>query len=242
MTTENDFLDGAIPAEPETAPIEQVQATPDVSTEAPPAPVEPIQDHAPQAKPDIGTIPITALLDEREKRKELERRVAQFEQERAAQAPAAPDPNTDPYAYQQHQMQQMQQVIIDNRLNMSEQGCRRHYGDDITDKAKDWALSKFGTNPAFQAEVLGNPDPYDYAIKAFQRDQIASQVTADDFTAFQAWKSVQAQIASAPVANSAPATQSAPIPRSIASTPSAGGGVSHQPYDPDAAFAGAFPG
>ena len=241
MATENDFLDGGVPVEPESAPAEQVQATPEpASQESAPAPVEPSPEPTPSPKPDAGTIPITALLDEREKRKELERRLAQFEQERAA--PVAPDPTTDPYAYQQHLMQQVQQQVLDTRLNMSETGCRRHYGDEVTDKAKEWALAKFSANPAFQAEVLGSPDPYDYAIKAFQRDQIASQVTADDFTAFQAWKAAQAQIASAPAAQAAPATPSAPVPRSIASTPSAGGGVAHQPYDPDAAFAGAFPG
>ena len=239
MTIENDFLDG-IPVEPETVSIADALVPEPVPVAEPV--LEPIPEPAPQPKADVGTIPISALLDEREKRKDLERRIAQFEQERAQQVTQIPDQLSDPQGYNQHQMQQMQQTMLDNRLNMSETGCRRHYGDDLTDKAKEWAVAKFGTNTAFQSEVLGNADPYDYAIKAFQRDQIASTVTSDDFTAFQAWKSAQAQIATAPADQASPVTSSAPIPRSIVSVPSAGGGVAHQPTDPDAAFAGAFPG
>lgn len=238
MTEKDDFLDGVMPVEPEAMPEPQAAPAPEPAPEpqaVPPAvPVEP----EPAPKPEPGHIPITALLDEREKRKELERRLAELEKDRTQAAPI-PDPSVDPYGYQQALMQQVQQQVLDTRLNMSETAARRHYGDDVTEKAKDWALSKFGTNPAFQAEVLNSPDPYDYAIKAFQRDQIASQVTADDFAAFQAWKTAQAQIATAPAP--APVPPPAPVPRSIASTPSAGG-MAHEPVDPESGYASAIPG
>lgn len=120
---------------------------------------------------------------------------------------------------------------------MSEVAARRHYGVELTDAAKQWALTKFSTSPAFQAEVLNNPDPYDYAITAYQREQIASQVSGDDFKAFQAWKTAQAQVAAAPAAT----PQQAPVPRSIASTPSAGGGGGSVPPDDEQAFASAIP-
>jgi hypothetical protein len=241
MTIENTFLDGELPVDPETVPAidAQVQASPEPIAE--PVIETPSLASTPEPRPESGHIPISALLDEREKRKALEARIAQYEQDRAAQPAAAPDPSRDPHGYQQHLMQQVQQTVLDTRLNMSETSSRRHYGDSLTDQAKDWALAKFGTNPAFQNEVLGSPDPYDYAIKAFQRDQISSQVTPDKFAAFQAWESAQAQIASAP-ASIAPAPSSAPVPRSIASISSAGGGVAHEPNDPESAFAGAFPG
>jgi hypothetical protein len=238
MDTDN-FFDGLAP-EPETVPAVETQvAIPEPVAEpvaeTPPAPA-PEPEAKPDLKPEPGHIPITALLDEREKRKELERQLAALRE--TQQQVALPDPTADPYAYQQHLMQQVQQTVLDTRLNMSETAARRHYGPEITDAAKEWAMSRFQSNPAFQAEVLGNPDPYGYAIEAYQRDQIASQVSADDFKAFQAWKSAQAQIAAAPAA--AP-TPPAAVPRSIASTPSAGG-VTQQVVDPESGYAAAIPG
>lgn len=225
------------------APVEQeiVAETPVVETPAEPVVAEPapeqqvVEAPAPESKPEPGHVPITALLDEREKRKELERRLAALEETR--QRDNAPDPIADPTGYQQHQFQIMQQALLDARLNMSETVARRHFGEDVTDKAKNWALSKFQTNPAFQAEVLGHADPYGYAIEAYQRDQIASQVTPDKFQAFLAWEAAQAQIAAAPAAP--PPQVSAPPPRSIVSAPSTGG-VTQSNVTPEDAFDSAF--
>lgn len=233
METE-DFFDG-LPVEPEAVPVEQVAETP-VAEAAPetPAEPEPQAEAKPEPKPEPGHVPITALLDEREKRKELERQLREYQAQQ--QQPQAPDPNVDPYAYQQHLMQQVQQQVLDTRLNMSEVAARRHYGAELTDQAKAWALEKFQSSPAFQAEVIGSPDPYDYAIQAYQKEQIASQVSADDFKAFQAWKAAQAQIAAA-----TPAAQPVqPIPRSLASAPSAGGAREVVP-DEEEAFRSAIP-
>lgn len=237
---EDNFFDGFTPAEPNAAPVEQAAPTEpeaiveSVAEPAPePAPQAPVVETKPEAKPEPGHVPITALLDEREKRKELERRLAALEEQR--QSTAAPDPVADPYGYQQHLMQSVQQQVIDTRLNMSEVAARRHYGNDVTDAAKEWALSKFAQNPAFQQEVISQPDPYGYAVEAYKRDQIASQVTPDDFEQFKAWKEAQAALASAPVA--APPPQAAPVPRSIVSAPSAGGSIADQPLTAEEAFA-----
>ena len=227
-----DFL--GTPPSDEAQPIE-VAETVETPIAAPEAAVEtpPVIEAKPEVKPEPGHVPMAALLDERDKRKALESRLAEFER---MQAPQAPDPNLDPVAWQQHQLQGVHQAVIDTRLNMSEVAAKRHYGAELTEAAKTWALDQFQANPAFQAQVLNNPDPYDYAITAYQRDQIASQVTVDDFKAFSAWKTAQAQVAAAPAAT----PQSAPVPRSIASTPSAGGGGTVPPDD-EQAFASAIP-
>ena len=232
MSENDDLIDGLLSDEPENTPAVETQVVAPAVVETPAPVVEPVQ---PEAKPEPGHVPLTALMDERDKRKALEARLAEYERNQA-QTRALPDPNLDPNGYQQHLLQQTQQMVIDTRLNMSETAARRHYGAEATDAAKTWALGKFQSSPAFQAEVLGQPDPYDYAILAFQRDQMASQVTPDTFKEFQAWKAAQAQVAAAPVA--AP-TQSAPIPRSIASVSSAGG-VAHTPIDPESDFVSAF--
>jgi hypothetical protein len=227
----DDLIDGLMTDEPETAPAVEAQEVAPVEAEAP----APVVEQAPPEKPEPGHVPLTALMDERDKRKALEARLAEYERNQA-QIRAMPDPNLDPNGYQQHLLQQTQQMVIDTRLNMSEVAARRHYGAETTDAAKQWALERFQQSPAFQAEVLGQPDPYDYAIQAYQREQIASQVTPDAFKEFQAWKAAQAQVAAAPVV--AP-TPSAPIPKSIASVASAGG-VGHMPIDPVSDFVSAF--
>lgn len=237
---EEDFFAGLAPAEAEAAPIDQVQPTIEAPIETvvqpvietPAAPVE----VRPESKPEPGHVPITALLDEREKRKELERQLASLREQQPA--PTMPDPLQDPHAYSQQMQQQLRQLTLDARLDMSETAARRHFGADVTDAAKAWALGKFGSNPAFQAEVLGQPDPYGYAVEAFNRDQIASQVTPDAFAEFQAWKSAQAQIAAAPVATPQLAAAT-PTPRSIASAPSSGG-MTSQPISTEEMFAAAI--
>lgn len=232
----DNFFDGFTP-DAEAVPDDQAivettgEQTP-VETETPP---EPVQAPVEPVKPEPGHVPITALLDEREKRKEMERRLAEYEA-RQQQAPV-PDPNLDPYGYQQHLAERTQQDLLDSRLWMSEEMARGLLGDELTDKAKEWALEKFRTNPAFQAEVLAQPHPYGYAIKAYQRDQIASNVTPDDYTQFQAWKAAQAQLAAAPVEAPVPQT---PVPKSIASAPSAGGVSTQPPPTDEEAFGAIF--
>ena len=228
-----DFL--GTPPSDEPQPVVEVAEAVIEKPEAAPEPVqEPVIEAKPEQKPEAGHVPMAALLDERDKRKALESRLAEYERNQAARQ--EPDPNLDPVAWQQHQLQGVHQAVVDTRLNMSEVAARRHYGAELSDAAKHWALGQFQTNPAFQSQVLNNVDPYDYAITAYQREQIASQVSADDFKAFQAWKTANAQVAAAPAAS----PPSAPVPRSIASTPSAGGGKDI-PLDDEQAFAGAIP-
>lgn len=237
METDNFFTGFEAPTD-EPAVVEETQQEQPQQDEAPAEQEQPIEPAPPPVeapKPEPGHVPITALLDEREKRKELERRLAALEE--AKQDVIAPDPTIDPYGYQQHLMQQVQQQVLDTRLNMSETAARRHYGDEKTEAAKAWALEKFAANPAFQAEVLNQPDPYGYAVEAYQRDQIASQVSATDFEQFQAWKAAQAQLAAAPPAAITPTPAVAPPPKSIASAPSAGGKITDAPMSEEEAFA-----
>lgn len=236
----DEFFSGFVPEEPEVAP-----ETPEAQPEAQPEAVQPEQPEAPavpppapeadRPAPEPGHVPLTALLDERERRKELERRLAALEEARTEAA--APDPNADPAGWHQFQFQQVQNEMLHMRLNMSEIASRRHYGDEATDQAKQWALSRFAENPAFQAEVLQQADPYGYAIEAYHRDQIASQVTPDQFKAFQAWQQAQAQI---PPAQAEPIPPPAAVPKSIASLPSAGGNLTDAPMSSEDAFAAAI--
>lgn len=231
-----DFFDGLTP-EPEA--VVKTQETPVVETPAAPEPVAevPAPEPVAEVKPEPGHVPINALLDEREKRKELERQLTELRKASETKQ-SLPDPIEDPVGFQQQSMAQVQQMLLDTRLNMSETLARRHHGDEATEAAKAWAMEKFKNSPAFWQEVISQSDPYDYAIQAYNREQVANAVTPDDFKAFQAWKAAQAQIAAAPVA--APTAPAVPVPRSIASAPSAGG-VAHEPVDPESGYAAAIP-
>jgi hypothetical protein len=236
-----DFLDGvspieeALPVEATPEPVAEAIAPEPVTSEPTPTPVA-----APVAPtpPEPGHVPIGALMDERDRRKAAEERVAQFE--RQQQPTRIPDPLTDPEGALNHTAAAFQSQLIDTKLNLSEVAARRFYGAEAVDAAKDWALQKFSQSPAYQNEVLSQPDPYDFAVQQYKKDQISSSVTEDDYKAFQSWKSAQAILAgTSPAASAAPQITATSPPRSIASEPS-GGGVTHVPLDDAAGYNALF--
>lgn len=247
-----DFLSGETPAEL-TAPAVEIEPTdgpargPDgkfISQQPEPAP-EPIPapDPAPLAEapvpvppaPEPGHVPLAAMLDERDKRQKLEAEVAEFRRLQAQQQSQrqAPDPYEDPVAHTQN-------AVLNAKLDMSEEMARGKHGDELVEKAREWAMAKMGQSPAFQQEVLSNRHPYEFAVQAFQRDQIVSQLKPSDLEQFKAWQAAQAAIQSLPAA--APAAIPQPVaapPRSLASATSAGG-VQHVPTGPGQAYDALF--
>lgn len=206
--------------EPE-APVEPQEPTPE-AVEPAPEPANPFTPPVVEAKPDPGFVPITAMLEEREKRQAEKARADALEARLAAQQqPAAiPDQWEDPEGYAAHQ----QSLRISDKLDISEEMARDKFGDEVVDQARDWALQQAQTRPGFYEELIRQRHPYKHAVELFKREQIASQVTPDDFAQFQAWKAAQAQLQAAPA--TAPATPNQPRtlpPRSLASAPSAGG-------------------
>lgn len=235
------FQDEGQPSNDTATPIEAASepvASPDASSTPEPAAASPVAaPAAPEAaKPEPGYVPITALMDERDRRKAAEARAAQYEQQR--EAPKAPDAWSDPEGFQAHTVAQFQAQLTDTKLNMSEMAAKRHFGVEKVEAAKAWALAKFEKEPAFQNQVLNQTDPYDFAIQQFDRDTIASSVTTDDFAQFQAWKAAQAQLAPATGASASPPLTDPP--RSIASQPNSSGGVTHTPIDELSGFNGLF--
>ena len=212
------------------APIaeEQVEATPETVTLEPEAehpaetPAEPPVATPEPAKPEPGHVPISAMLDERERRQKLEAELARFQ---AQQTPPEPLDVYDPEQMAAFQQQQ----VINTKLDISEDMTRDKFGDELVDQARDWALQRFNANPTYQAEVLRQRNPWKYVVEQYQRDQIASQVSLDDFQQFQAWKAAQGQLAqqtAAPLAADPPSVQP---PRSLASAPSAGSSTQPKP-------------
>ncbi len=195
--------------EPETEQIVEEETQPE------PVIVEPEPE---QPKPEAQHVPITALLDERDKRRTLEQELERLRaSQQPTQQPSAPDMFDDPEGYASYQSAMTEQTAINTKLDISEEMARDKFGDEEVEAAKNWALSQFQSRPDFQRQVLTQRHPYKFAVEAYRREQMVSQVTPDDFAQFKAWQAAQSQIQ----AQTKPAPQAPP--RSLASAPSAGG-------------------
>jgi hypothetical protein len=228
---DEDFL-AAVEADNAGAPVEEpvvTPAEPEPTPEAKPQPEEsanPLVPPVVEAKPDPGFVPITSMLDEREKRQKLEAELAQL---RASQQQPQPEPVPnmfeDPEGFQAYQQQFANQTAINVKLDLSEDMARQAHGDELVDQARDWALQRFQSIPGFQAHVLGQRNPYGFVVQEYRKAQIADQITPEDLAQFQAWKTAQAQIQTPapPTAAAPPNSPRSVPPRSLASAPSAGG-------------------
>lgn len=155
------------PAPPATpAPEQAAQPTPPPQT-ATPAPVAPEPQAAPQ-KPDTGHIPIAALLDEREKRKELERRLREYEEKQKTAQPV-PDPIADPEGFQQHLDARMTREKQDMVFRFSEQFAARQHGAETVKAAMEWLGTELQSNPALWSTIESHPDPAEHVVQLHKR-------------------------------------------------------------------------
>lgn len=214
---DKDMFGEDTPVEEVADTVEQQELEP-VEQVIPTAEAQPLATPVVEAKPEPGFVPITVVLDEREKRKALEAQLLQYQQQPREQ-PQMPDPVVDPDGYNRAQAQYAANQALNVKLELSEDVARDKFGDDLVDKARDWALQLFSQNPGFQNQVFAQRNPYKFVVEQYQREQIASQVSLSDFEQFQAWKAAQAQMAPAPAA---PVQQAATVPISLANAPSAG--------------------
>ena len=258
---ELDFLDGGDePAEDTAAPVVEpdgpvrgpdgkfVSANPEpalealVAVEPAPEPAPPVTVAPEPVQP--GHVPLSAMLEERDKRKAVEERLRAYE---AQQQQWTPDPYEDPEGFARFQQQQTQSLTLNVKLDLSEDMARDRHGDEAVDAARDWALSRFAQSPTFQNEVLSKRNPYEYVVQQFKREQLFSNVSSDELEQFRAWKAnanplTQASPAPQPVAAvlAAPPQFVAP-PRSLASAPAAGSPrPGEQPVGPGVAFDAVF--
>ncbi len=247
---EDDF-DSAFEADSETVPVEleiKVEApkpepTPETPQPATEVPLE-LTERADGTKAEPGYIPIAALLDTRDKLKAAEARANQLEQEQAQyrasqqQPQAMPDMFDDEAGYQRFIANQIHQVSLNTRLDLSEDMARGKYDDATVDQARDWVLSQNQSNPGFVQQVLSSRNPYEFAVKEHRRVQALDKLSDPaDLDQFLAWRAAQQQPAVDPAI---PNQGSAIPPRSLASAPSAGGiGLTPEPDEAEA-FKDAF--
>lgn len=253
MSDNLEFLDGDSPAEPqvvsETPQPEASQAdgpargpdgkfapkseaAPEPAPQPTPVQPEPVAAQPKADQPPPGYVPVSVV-------QELRQEIKALKQPAPAPQPP-PDRYADPDGYEAYREQQEHDARLNLRLDLSEEMARVQHGDNLVDTARDWAIQQFQNRPAFYAEVISQRNPYGYVVAQYQRDQMISQVTPDEFAKYQAWKSAQAQAqAGAPLS---PQSPPAP-PRSLANASSAGGGKpGDMPTHEGSAFEATFKG
>lgn len=203
----------AAPAEPEAAPPAEEQRPGNITI--------------PEPKADPGFVPLAVVLDERDKRKQLEQELEQYRQKQQQPAPEPIDPWTDLEGALAQRDQQYQQMLFQQKAQISRRFAEMQHGAETVQTAIEWARAKCDADPSFNQQVFVSDDPVGFAVTQYQRDQIASNMSMDDFKAFQAWKQAQSNpqpIAATPiVAQDAPPVP--PPPKSLVSAQSAGSPV-----------------
>lgn len=217
MTGNLPFLeDEARPEEtPEIAEAPIVEAAPEPEASkgepeaAPPAAVE-----------EARHIPITALLDEREKRQqatreaeELRRKVA--EMEARLNPPKKVDFFEDPESALQTVQQTAQAIALNTKLETSRFLAERDHGADAVKEAYEF----FDANPHLSQQLLKSPSPFHEAVKVYQKHKMLQEI-GEDPAAYRA--RIEAEIRERVAAEMAPPRPATSPPPSLASATSAG--------------------
>lgn len=174
----------------------------------------------PAVEPDKGappapeTVPIAAVLDERRKRQRVEARLDELERKQSEEK--RPDPIEDPDGAAKFDRENTDQQIRNLRVELSQQMMRQAHDD--YDQMEAVFVDAVAKNPALIGEFNSSPNPAEYAYSQGKRlSQV--NVMGDDPAAYIK-QEIEKGIAAA-LAGAKPETPKAPIPRSLAESPSA---------------------
>lgn len=229
-----DFIDekAAEVAETPAAPV--VEAAPEAKGDEPAAPPA-----ASEEKP--SQIPISALLDERERRQKAEREAEELRQYRRRieetqrqAAMRAPDLLEHPDQRMQYERQQIESALIGQKLQQSRFIAEREFGAEEVAAAYAW----FDQHPQLSHQLLAHPSPFHAAVEFYRRQKIADEVGSDP----EAWRTKERErIRAELLAEIQPAQQTQTrLPGSLAAAPAAGRAGEPRPRGSafDAAFSG----
>lgn len=169
------FLDDTAQPQAEAAPV------------TPPEP-EPVADQGePIATPPVAPephreVPLTALLDEREKRQQAAREAEELRRELAAlKAQAQPQPKPidvleDPEGFARQQQMALQSAILQDRYERSRWQAEEKHGAETVK-----AVIEFFNDPAHapkSQEFIRHPDPFAAAFRYYTEQQEVAKVRA----------------------------------------------------------------
>jgi hypothetical protein len=181
------FLDAEEPATPAPEP-----SAPVIEAEKPAAPEPEPQGDGRARDPETGRfVPISALLDERDKRQaETAKRIDLEAQLQRYQQPQQPEQiPTDPSGIIQYALAEQQRIAFNERLNTSELMARQAHGEDIVSEAQQAFLSAVGQNPMLQQQLQGQIHPYDFVVKWHRQHKLMSEIGQDP----EAWRKSEAE-------------------------------------------------
>lgn len=170
-------------------------------------------------------IPLTALLDEREKRQQAQRELEELRrwkaQQEAQRQQQRPDFFENPEAVLQQERQQFQQALVAEKLKQSRFLAEREFGAETVQAA--FELFNDPKHAPKSHELLNEPSPFHAAVEYYKQQKTLQEIGSDP----EAWRKQQeealrAQIRAELEAELAQKKPAAP-PRSLASAPSAGG-------------------
>lgn len=225
----------------EQTPVEtaEVVETAEEPTETPPAeeaPTEPARDEKGRFKQERNGIPVEALLEERTKRQELERQLAEERKQREAEAARlqsdqTPDPLDDKDAYNSWVKQQIaaeaQRIVQEQRQQQQEawfnasaaKAIAANNGDkSVVDAVVSWAGQHAASNPKFVQEMHTQADPVAWLIEQQNRHALAEEFARDP-DGFIARKLAEqsAAVAATAATNTTQVAAKTKAPKSIAS-------------------------
>lgn len=239
MAAENslDFLDDialGITPEPET-PGETVAQPIETTPDAPAA--EPVLEPAAATAREPGFVPLSGLLDEREKRQAATRRADELEAKLKSfeQPQRVPDVTSDPAGWQAQQEQRFEHAKLDLKMEMSGRYAAQTFGQDVVQTAMAWGKDRTAADPFFGQKFLQSPDPFGFLVAEHRRANALGKLGdkspedwAIEYAQSQGWaKPIDAanstQQSAPAIAVAQPLALSPPSPpRSIASAPPAG--------------------
>lgn len=168
--------------------------------------------------PEPQHIPVTALLDEREKRQEAERKAqamqAQIDQIQRQQQQPAPDWLEDPEGAAKFQQQAYQQQISAMRHEQSKYFAEREFGADAVAEAMAW----YDRNPALSHQFVNHPSPFHAAVEFYQKQAFLEKIdgSPDAYIDAEVERRIQERMAQAQPVQQQP--QKAPPPSMAAAT------------------------
>jgi hypothetical protein len=163
-------------------------------------------------------VPLKALHETRDELKALKAEIEQYRQKpEPQQTQAVPDIFEDPDGFVAHQKQELQQAILNERLNLSEEMVKASVGAETVEEAKQWAAQQASANPMFVQQLFSARNPYGFLVEQYKKATTFAKLgdDPDEIEAYLAWK--QAKEAPAPV------VETPPVPETLADAQSARG-------------------
>ena len=137
---------------------------------------------ASEGKPEDWSF--AAYKDEKEKRKEFERRAADYErqlqelrQAQPQQKPQYVDPLDDIQGFNQSLDSRINEVAFKTTLTISERFARQEHGDEVLAATNAWLMDPVNEQALQQAKQ--SDDPWGEGVKAYKRSQAMAEIGED---------------------------------------------------------------